>query len=118
MRIEFTVGKIEKHTVGFKWSQFFGTSSITVDGRVVKRGKPVALDELKLLANKYKFVYDMIVKRTIPWQRIRAWELEVGEREPHYVRIDKERPKLLAGLRPCEYRVFIDGELILSKRGY
>jgi hypothetical protein len=37
--------------------------------------------------------------------------------EDHAVIIEKERPLLLAGLRPQTYRVFVDGKLVLERSG-
>ena len=44
----------------------------------------------------------------------RSWERQVG---PHLVRIEKRRPLLLAGFRPSDYKVFVDGRLIAEARG-
>ena len=50
-------------------------------------------------------------------QMIRGWEFEVGQQEKHDVRIEKERPVVLAALRPHNYRIFIDGELAYEHCG-
>ena len=44
----------------------------------------------------------------------RQWHFSV---EDHAVIIEKERPLLLAGLRPQTYRVFVDGKLVLERSG-
>ncbi len=118
MKMEFTLGQDEKHTINFSWEQMIGTSCISVDGKVVLRGRPLAIDEVKLLLNKYKYLYDIYINRRVPWQRIRSWDFEVGDQERYFVRIEKERPLLLAAFRPHSYRVYIDGDLIIERRGY
>jgi hypothetical protein len=45
----------------------------------------------------------------------RQWHFLV---EGHAVIIEKERPRLLAGLRPQIYRVFVDGKLVLERNGF
>ena len=45
---------------------------------------------------------------------LRSWERQVG---PHLVRIEKRRPLLFAGFRPSDYRVYVDGRLIVETRG-
>jgi hypothetical protein len=43
------------------------------------------------------------------------WRCSVGG---HDVRIEKQRPLLLAGFRPQTYRVFVDGELVQERKGF
>jgi len=45
----------------------------------------------------------------------RQWHFSV---EGHAVIIEKERPLLLAGLRPQTYRVFVDGKFVLERNGF
>jgi len=45
----------------------------------------------------------------------RQWHYSV---EGHAVIIEKERPRLLAGLRPQTYRVFVDDKLLLERHGF
>jgi hypothetical protein len=45
----------------------------------------------------------------------RQWHFSVGG---HAVIIEKERPLLLAGLRPQTYRVFVDGKRVLKRNGF
>jgi hypothetical protein len=118
MKIEFVVGQTEKHDVQFKWGQLFGTSGVQVDGKRVLRGQAIILHELEILSQKYKYFYEIFKQREIPWQQIRSWDLEVGESEKHHVRIEKERPPLLAGIRAHKFRVYVDGELVLERRGF
>jgi hypothetical protein len=41
-----------------------------------------------------------------------GWTFEVGQKEKHAVRIEKERPLLLAAVRPHRYRIFVDDEFV------
>jgi hypothetical protein len=41
----------------------------------------------------------------------------VGINEKHHVVIEKKRKLFLAGLRPMQYRVFIDGQLAQTYEG-
>jgi len=121
MRLAFTVGEKEQHRVEFAWSQFFGNSRICVDKKIVLRGPSVTLQELSLIGTplrRYKYLYDVIAKGDFHIQRLRTWEVEVGEVEPHSVCIVKERPVLFAGLRRHKYRVLVDGALIIEQTGY
>jgi len=45
----------------------------------------------------------------------RQWHFSV---DGHAVIIEKERPLLLAGLRPQTYRVFVDGKFVLERNGF
>jgi hypothetical protein len=121
MEINFVVGKKEKHAVEFRWGQFFGTSSVSVDGEVVLRGKPKGLEEVSRISTplrRYKYLYDVVVKGDLHIQRLTTWDLEVGTREKHTISIVKERPTAFAALRPHLYRVLVDGDLLLEKSGY
>ena len=118
MKIAFNVGTAEKHNVHFAWGQFFGASCIRVDGDVLFRGRPVAIEEVKTLSDPFRYIFEIISTRRIPWERIRSWDFEVGQAERHYIRIQKKRPMLLAGFRPSTYRVYVDGDLIAERHGY
>jgi hypothetical protein len=41
-----------------------------------------------------------------------GWTFEVGHDEKHVVRIEKERPQMLAAFRPHTYRVSIDDKIV------
>lgn len=45
----------------------------------------------------------------------RAWERSF---DGHTIRIEKDRPLLLAGLRPQRYRVLVDGQLVADESGF
>jgi hypothetical protein len=84
----------------------------------VLRRRAIILQELEILSQKYKNFYEILKQRGIPFPLIRSWDLEVGEAEKHHVRIEKERPLLLAGFRAQKFRIYVDGELVLEKRGF
>jgi hypothetical protein len=48
----------------------------------------------------------------------RRHQFVVGKDEKHQVAIEKERPLIIAGVRPQTYRVFVDGQLIHEQSGY
>jgi hypothetical protein len=56
--------------------------------------------------------------KTKPDRLVQTWKLDVGFEERHQVQIIKKRPKVLAGLRPSIFRVFVDGELVEERKGY
>jgi hypothetical protein len=49
------------------------------------------------------------------FQLTKHWQCSVMGRD---IRIEKQRPVLLAGLRPQTYRVFVDGELVQERKGF
>ena len=49
------------------------------------------------------------------FQRTRTWHAEALG---HQVVIEKTRPIFLAGLRPQNYRIQVDGELVMEQAGY
>jgi len=89
MTFSFTVGIAEQHRVDFSFDQFVGNLEIKVDGQAVV--KDFRFASLKL-TKRYEFV--------------------VGVNERHQIAIEKTRKLFLAGLRPQQYRVFIDGQLV------
>jgi hypothetical protein len=118
MKLSFTIGNLEKHTVEFTWGQLLGTARITVDGSTVHQAHPVGLDEIGTIARPASYLYQTYIARTTLNHLVRSWGLEVGSNEKHRIQIEKERPKLLSGLRPSVFKVFVDGDLIDERRGY
>jgi hypothetical protein len=49
------------------------------------------------------------------FRRERFWQRNISG---HQVRVEKIRPLLAAGVRPQNYRVFVDGELVASTHGF
>jgi len=94
MQFSFRVGVSEQHQVDFSFDQFIGNLEIRVDGQ------PLVKD-FRLLSLK-------LTKR---------YEFEVGTQERHQIAIEKKRKLFLAGFRPQQYRVFIDGQLVQTYEG-
>ena len=94
MQFSFTVGVNEKHQVDFSFDQFKGNLEIRVDGQP-------AVKDFRMLSLK-------LTKR---------YKLTVGESEKHHIAIEKRRKLSLAGLRPQQYRIFIDGNLAQTYEG-
>jgi len=82
------------HQIYFSFDQVFGNLEIRVDGQpLVKDFRLFSLKPTK----RYAFT--------------------VGLQEQHYLAIEKKRKLFLAGLRPQQYRVFIDGQLVQTHEG-
>lgn len=94
MQFTFTVGQYEQHRIDFSFDQFTGNLEIKVDGQL-------AVKDFRALSFK-------LTKR---------YELTVGTNEKHHVMIEKKRKLLLAGMRPQQYRVFVDGQLAQTYKG-
>ena len=94
MQFSFIVGVNEKHQVDFSFDQFGGKVEIRVDGQP-------AVKDFRMLSLK-------LTKR---------YELMVGANEKHHIVIEKRRKLFLAGLRPQQYRIFIDGNLAQTYEG-
>jgi len=94
MQFSFRVGVSEQHQVDFSFDQFIGNLEIRVDSQpLVKDFRMLSLK----LTKRYEFV--------------------VGTQEQHQIVIEKKRRLFLAGLRPQQYRVFIDGQLVQTYEG-
>lgn len=94
MQFSFVVGVNERHQVDFSFDQFIGNLEIKVDGRqVVSDFRMFSLS----LTQRYEFT--------------------VGANEKHQIAIEKRRKLFLAGLRPQQYSVFIDGRLVQTYEG-
>ena len=94
MQFSFMVGVTEPHQVDFSFDQFVGNLEIKVDG------KPVVKD--------FRFASMKLTKR---------YDFVVGVNEKHQISIEKTRKLFLAGLRPQQYRVLVDGRLVESHEG-
>jgi hypothetical protein len=94
MQFSFMVGVTEPHQVDFSFDQFIGNLEIKVDGQTVIKDFRIA--SLKLT---------------------KRYELVVGVNEKHHIAIEKKRKLFLAGMRPQQYRVFIDGKLVQTYQG-
>lgn len=118
MRFSFEVGQAEPHTVEFYWGQMFGTLQIKVDHKIVDEKSLTLFSPTNLTAPLDVAEHEKLKLGALEIQLVEKWSFEVGIYEKHRVRIEKERAKLLAGLRPHIYRVFVDDELIEEHRGY
>jgi len=94
MQFSFNVGVNEKHRVDFSFDQFIGNLQIMVDGQT-------AVKDFRMFSLS-------LTKR---------YEFSVGEQERHDVVIEKKRKLFLAGLRPQQYRIFVDGKLVETHEG-
>jgi len=119
MKFSFEVGHNEQHTVEFYWGQMFGTLQIKVDRRIIDK-KSFALFSPTNLTRRLDDVpeNEKLNLAGLEIQLVEKWSFEVGIYEKHTVRVEKERPRLLAGLRPQTYRVFVDDELVEEHKGY
>lgn len=94
MKFSFLVGIQEQHQVDFSFDQFVGNLEIRVDGQPL-------IKDFRMLSLK-------LTKR---------YEFTVGRSEQHQIAIEKKRKLFLAGVRPQQYRVFIDGQLVQTYEG-
>lgn len=94
MQFSFMVGVNEKHQVDFSFDQFIGNLEIRVDGQP-------AIKDFRMLSLS-------LTKR---------YEFTVGVNEKHHIAIEKKRKLFLAGLRPMQYRILIDGHLVQTHEG-
>jgi len=94
MQFSFVVGTNEKHQVDFSFDQMIGNLEIRVDGQPLV--KDFRMFSLKLT---------------------KRYEFAVGNEERHQIVIEKKRKLFLAGLRPQQYRIFIDGTLVQTHEG-
>ena len=94
MQFSFTVGINEQHRVDFSFDQFIGNLEIKVDGET-------AVKDFRFASMKVTKRYDFVV----------------GVNERHHVAIEKTRKLFFGGLRPQQYRVFTDGQLVQTYEG-
>jgi len=94
MQFSFMVGVNEQHQVDFSFDQFMGNLEIRIDGQQ-------AVKDFRMFSVS-------LTKR---------YEFTVGEQEKHDIIIEKKRKLFLAGLRPQQYRIFIDGQLVQTHEG-
>jgi hypothetical protein len=94
MKFSFLVGIQEQHQIDFSFDQVIGNLEIRVDG------EPLVKD-FRMLSLK-------LTKR---------YEFTVGAQEQHHIAIEKKRKLFLAGFRPQQYQVFIDGQLVQTYEG-
>ena len=88
------VGVQEQHQVDFSFDQFIGNLEIRVDGQPL-------IKDFRMLSLK-------LTKR---------YEFTVGKQEQHHIAIEKKRKLFLAGVRPQQYSIYIDGQLVQTYEG-
>ncbi|HEV3302721.1 MAG TPA: hypothetical protein VG055_23920 [Planctomycetaceae bacterium] len=117
MKFNFEVGQQEKHRVDFSWEKLFGVAKVWLDGDLILKSRPLALRELAQAAQLHtvsgtvRYLSGMASGSARP-ALTAGWTFEVGQKEKHAVRIEKERPLLLAAVRPHRYRIFVDDEFV------
>lgn len=94
MEIDFPIGSDSAKLVR-GW--FFGGMKLVTPTESVWLQRPLQL------STHFSFRLDR------SWQRILSG---------HQVRVEKTRPLLVAGFRPQDYRVYVDGELVASAHGF
>ena len=100
MRFTLEVGDNEKSKIEFSRNWFTGAMQLLVNGEQVAQQSWLAPSTHFGLTRK------------------RRHQFVVGKDEKHQVVIEKERPLIIAGVRPQTYRVFVDGQLIHEQSGY
>ena len=88
------VGTNEQHRVDFSFDQMWGHLEIKVDGET-------AVKDFRMFSLKLS----------------KRYELTVGVNERHHVVIEKKRKLFLAGARPQQYHIYIDGQLVQTYEG-
>lgn len=97
MQFTFSVGNNEKHIVDFNYNQLWGKLKVKVDN---------------------KEVMDMLQMWKTPFSTKQPITFEVGDKERHAVKIDKNMFPVFAGFFPCKYEVYVDEKLINTYSGY
>jgi hypothetical protein len=100
MRFTLEIGEKEKHQIDYYRNWFFGTERLQADGKVVASRTAISPSNI------------------VSFPLCRRYEFSVGTSEPHNVVFEKERPLMLAGIRPHKYRVFVDGKLVHAQEGF
>jgi hypothetical protein len=118
MRFSFEVGRGEPHKVEFYWGQMFGSLEIKVDGKIIDEKFFSPFSPTSLMTTLEVPEAEKMNLGIMEIQLVEKWSFEVGIYEKHSVRIEKQRTKFFAGLRPHIYRVFIDDELFEDHKGY
>lgn len=118
MRFEFEVGEAEPHTVEFYWGQMLGSTRIKVDRKVIERRSMAPFSPTRLAGELEVPCEEKWSIGPIEIQLVEKWVFPVGIYEKHVVRIEKERSRVFAGLRPHRYRVFVDDRLVAKHEGY
>jgi hypothetical protein len=113
VKFSFEVGDSPKHKVEFAWNQFWGSLRIAVDGEVLFTRR------IQLMSPIGEHPTDPVWRVAgMPIQLLEKWEFDVGTVQKHRVRIEKVRPKVLAGFRPHSYRALVDESVVFERTGF
>ncbi len=97
MKFSFSVGDQEKHAITYNFNQLWGKLAVEVDGKNI-------LETVQMLKS--------------PLSTKQTTTFEVGDKEKHNIKIDKNMSPLFAGFFPCKYEVFVDEKLVNTYNGY
>lgn len=100
MKIAFTIGTTETIEVVIKRNCFTGRFTCTANGQV---------HILKTFWNPSAHFSTRLTN---------VYTVEVGTREKQLITIEHKRPLFVAGFRPQEYKVTVDGKVVSEYRGY
>jgi hypothetical protein len=100
MRFALEVGTHEKTRIEVCRNPWWGRMKISANGALVAARSPWNL------STHFSFEF------------VKRYEFTVGDNEKHKVGIEHERPRLLAGFRRQEYRVYVDGQLVEEHYGF
>jgi hypothetical protein len=99
MKFELTLGT-QKYRIEYYRNCFWGTERLISDGKIIATRSPISPST--------HFSFSLL----------RRYEFTIGEADQHQVVFEKKRPLLLAGFRPHNYRIFLDGVLVHEQTGY
>jgi len=94
VRFQFNVADTP---IEFRRNWFSGKAELKVEGKLVPLQNPLAPTTHFSVSLK------------------RCWRFEFAD---HQVVIEKERPLVLSGFRPQTYRVWVDDELLIERKGF
>ena len=100
MNISLTVGSNAEHRIEYTRNWFTGAEQLKADGKVIASRSVVSLSNY------------------VSFPLCRRYEFTLGTDESLPVVFEKERPLLLAGLRPHTYRIFVAGKLVHERKGF
>lgn len=90
--VDLMIGTNEKHLVSYDWAQFWGTTTISVDGVEVLRKRKTFM----FIRTKWRY------------------ELLVGHHEVHRLAVDQTIPWFWGGLRIHTFQFFVDDQLVYT----
>jgi hypothetical protein len=100
MRISLDFGPNNKHRLEYSRNWFTGRERLEVDGKLIASRSIIS------------------VSNYVSFPLCRRYECTIDSETPLHVVFEKQRPLLVAGIRPHTYRVIVDGSVIFNQRGY